>query len=144
MDHPPLTLTVPTDPRMLSVARAFVEAACQVADLEKTRLHAVVLAAGEAFSNAIRHAHRDRPDAQIQIQCWIKPGAIEVHVHDEGAPFDLNAVPHLNPGELRIGGRGVYLMRTLMDEVSCFRRNSGGNTLRMVKYQKSVSVRNCG
>src|SRR4051812_23969621 len=134
MDHPPLTLTVPTDPRMLPVARAFVEAACQLARLDKSRLHAVVLAVGEAFTNVVRHAHRNRPEAQIQIQCWLRPDMLEIHFHDEGEPFDLNTVPHLNPGELRIGGRGVYLMRTLMDELSCSRRTCGGNTLRMVKH----------
>jgi serine/threonine-protein kinase RsbW len=144
MDNPPLTLTVPNDPKMLSVARAFVEAACQIAELDKPSLHAVVMAAGEAFTNVVRHAHRNRPEAQIQIQCWIRPGALELHFHDEGEPFDLETVPNLNPGELRIGGRGVYLMRTLMDELKCQPRVKGGNTLRMVKYLGPLSVRDCG
>jgi anti-sigma regulatory factor (Ser/Thr protein kinase) len=41
----------------------------------------------------------------------------------------------MNPGELRIGGRGVFLMRALMDEVSCEPCIPGqrGNTLRLVK-----------
>ena len=52
---------------------------------------------------------------------------------DEGAPFDLDAVPYLDPAELRLGGRGVFLMRTLMDELSCQPREQRGNTLRMVK-----------
>jgi anti-sigma regulatory factor (Ser/Thr protein kinase) len=34
---------------------------------------------------------------------------------------------------LRIGGRGVFLMRALMDELSCQPRGEGGNTLRMFK-----------
>ena len=119
MNSPPLTLTVPSDPRMLSMVRAFVEAACHIADLDKTRLHAVVLASGEAFTNAVRHAHRDRANAQVQIQCWIHAGAPELRFHDEGEPFDLGSVPALDPGELRIGGRGIYLMRTVMDELTC-------------------------
>jgi serine/threonine-protein kinase RsbW len=144
MDSPPLTLTIPSDPRMLSVARAFVEATCQVANLDKSELHAVVLAAGEAFTNIIRHAHRQCPDAPIQIQCWIHPGTIELHFHDQGEPFDLDRVPKLNPGDLRIGGRGVFLMRTLMDELNCLPRPEGGNTLRMVKYRTTLTVRDCG
>jgi serine/threonine-protein kinase RsbW len=144
MENPPLTLTVPSDPRMLSVARAFVEAACLVANLDKSQLHAVVLAAGEAFTNAVRHVQPSRPDPQIQIQCWIHAAALELHVHDEGQPFDLDAIPHVNPGELRIGGRGVYLMRTLMDELNCVHRPKGGKTLRMVKYRQQLSVRDCG
>ena len=59
---------------------------------------------------------------------------VEIRLLDEGAPFDLSAVPVLNPAELRIGGRGVFLMRALMDELSCQPRGEQGNTLRMVKH----------
>jgi anti-sigma regulatory factor (Ser/Thr protein kinase) len=58
---------------------------------------------------------------------------MEVRVLDEGEPFDVCAVPHLNPAEIRIGGRGVFLMRTLMDEIQCVPRGERGNTLCMVK-----------
>jgi anti-sigma regulatory factor (Ser/Thr protein kinase) len=58
---------------------------------------------------------------------------VEIHVLDEGEPFDLQAVPQLDPAELRLGGRGVFLMRALMDEISCQPRGQRGNILRMVK-----------
>ncbi len=144
-DRSPLTLTIPSDLRMLSVARSFIEAACQVGTLDKSATCAVVLAASEAFTNIIRHAHRHCPEAFLQIQCWLNPGGIEVCFHDEGAPFDLDSVPHLKPGELRIGGRGVYLMRTLMDELHCTPRPEGGNTLRMKKLRQTATpARSCG
>lgn len=143
LENPAWTLTISSDSRMLSVTRAFVEAICQIANFEKPHIHAVVLAVGEAFTNIVRHAHRDRPGARIQIQCWLHKDALEVRFLDEGTPFDLNAVPHLNPKEIRVGGRGVYLMRTLMDELSSTPRTGGGNTLRMVK-RRSTAMRNCG
>jgi serine/threonine-protein kinase RsbW len=129
----PLILTAPSDPRMLPVARSFVEAACQVGGLDKTTTYAVVLATGEAVTNIIHHAHRHRPAAVIQIHCRFGPEVVEVLLLDEGDPFDLASVPHLDPGELRLGGRGVYLMRKLMDELSSSPRPGRGNVLRMVK-----------
>jgi serine/threonine-protein kinase RsbW len=129
----PLTLTVSSDLRMLPVARAFVEAACQVSGLDRANTYAVVLATGEAVTNIIRHAHRQRPGAPMQIQCRLRPDGLEVLLLDEGEPFDLAAVPHLNPVELRLGGRGVFLMRKLMDELTCAPRPGRGNVLRMVK-----------
>src|SRR5207244_3030889 len=144
-EHPPLTLIVPSDLRMLSVTRSFVEAVCQVGGLDKGTVHAVVLATGEAVSNVIRHAHRDRAGAQLQVQCRVLAGAIEVAVSDEGEPFDVTAVPHLDPSELRLGGRGVFLMRALMDELSCQPRGERGNVLRMVKrWPSQTPVRECG
>ena len=132
-DRAPWTLTIPSDLRLLSLARAFIEAVCQVAELDEATIHAVVLAADEATNNVMRHAHQGNADAQIQIQCYLRGDGIEIHLLDEGQPFDLAAVPHLDPAELRIGGRGVYLMRTIMDELTCQPRGDRGNTLRMVK-----------
>ena len=127
------SLTIPSDLRLLSLARAFVEAICQVAGLDEMQTHQVVLAADEATNNVIRHAHRTRPEAPIHIRCHMAPGRLEIIMLDEGDPFDLSAVPQLNPAELRVGGRGVFLMRKLMDQLTVQPRPQGGNELRMVK-----------
>src|SRR5262245_30732681 len=145
MPSPRYALTIPSDVRLVSLARAFVEGVCQACRLEGSVRHAVVLAAGEAVSNIIRHAHRDCPGETLQIQCWPAADSLEIHFLDEGEPFDLEAVPSLDPAELRVGGRGVFLMRTLMDEVSCQPRGRRGNLLRMVKrWTPPVPVRECG
>src|SRR5262245_31558407 len=128
-DNPRLTLTFPNDLRMLSIARSFVEAVCQTSSLDKNTVHAILLATGEAVSNVIRHAHHDRPGAQVQIQCCLRPDSLEILLLDEGEPFDLSAVPYLDPAEMRVGGRGVFLMRALMDELTCQPRQGRGNTL---------------
>jgi serine/threonine-protein kinase RsbW len=134
LDDTPLTLTLPSDLRLLVVARTFVESICKARGLDQATTDAIVLATHEAANNVIRHAHQNNPDAQLQIQCCCGPDRIEVRILDEGEPFDIGSVPHLNPAELRIGGRGVFLMRTLMDELSCQRRGERGNTLRMIKH----------
>jgi len=138
----PWTLTIPSDLRLLSLARAFVEAVCQTAGLDESTIHAIVLAADEATNNIMRHAHQDNPDAHIQIQCFLSNEHIEIVLHDEGQPFDINSVPHLDPSELRVGGRGVFLMRTIMDELHSQRRGERGNTLRMVKRRNSCNALN--
>src|SRR5438045_9789921 len=103
-ESPPWTLTIPSDLRLLALARAFMEAVCQVAGLDETVTNAIVMATDEATNNVMRHAHRDLPGATLQIQCFFSPNQVEIRILDEGAPFDLTAVPHLDPGELRVGG----------------------------------------
>jgi anti-sigma regulatory factor (Ser/Thr protein kinase) len=129
----PWTLTIASDLRLLSLARAFVQAFCHVARVDEDTTNAIVMATDEATNNVMRHAHVGQPEALIQIQCRLRGDSIEVQLTDEGGPFDLEAVPHLDPAELRPGGRGVYLMRRLMDELSCQPHGPRGNTLRMVK-----------
>lgn len=140
----PWTLTISSDLRLLALARSFVEAVCRVAGFDEKATHAIILATDEATNNVMRHAHRDQPDAPVQIQCFFWPDGIEIRVLDEGEPFDLDSVPNLDPSELRVGGRGVFLMRALMDELSCQPRGERGNTLRMVKRCPRQSARKPG
>lgn len=130
---PTWSLTIPSDLGLLALVRSFIEAACFAAGCEGRTTDAVVMATDEAVNNIMRHAHRGHPEATIQIQCLHHADSIEVRLLDEGEPFDLAAVPYLDPSEVRIGGRGVFLMRALMDELSCQPRGEQGNTLRMVK-----------
>jgi anti-sigma regulatory factor (Ser/Thr protein kinase) len=131
----PWTLTIASHLGLLGLARAFVEAVCQAAGCDEKTTHAIVMATDEATNNVMRHAHRNHPEKSIQIQCFPAPDRFEVRLLDEGDPFDITAVPHLDPSELRPGGRGVFLMRRLMDELSTQRRGDLGNTLRMVKLR---------
>jgi serine/threonine-protein kinase RsbW len=142
---PPLTLTLPSELCLLPVARAFIEAVCLTNHLDKATTHAVVLATSEAASNIVRHAHHACPQATLRIECSLAPDRIEIVLFDEGDPFDLASVPHLDPSEIRVGGRGVFLMRTLMDELISRPRPERGNALHMVKrLRQNVLARDCG
>ena len=141
MDRPMFALTLPSDPRMLSVARTFVEAVCLAYNLERAMLHALVLATGEAVTNIVRHAHRDLPVAQMHIHLEVRADGVALSFLDQGQPFDIATVPELPPGELRIGGRGVFLLRTLMDEIACQPRgDQPGNALRMFKRTPAKAI----
>jgi serine/threonine-protein kinase RsbW len=143
MDRPTFTLALPSNPRMLSVARSFVEAVCQACELDRALQHALVLATGEAVTNIVRHAHRDLPHAELTIHVQVEAAGVALTFLDEGEPFDISSVPQLPPGELRIGGRGIYLLRTLMDEVTCQPRGARGNVLRLVK-RRPMPTRHVG
>lgn len=135
MDGATFSLTLPSELRMLSVARGFVEAVCEAHHLDRAIAHALVIVTGEAVTNIVRHAHRNLALAQMQLQLHMRPDCVVLTFEDQGEPFDFAGVPELPPGEERIGGRGIYLMRTLMDEVTCCRREPcrTGNILRMTK-----------
>jgi serine/threonine-protein kinase RsbW len=107
--------------------------------LDTSTSNAIVIALHEAISNVIYHAHRNRPHVPFQVCCYLDGDRVEFQLLDEGEPFDLAAVPYLDPTEMRIGGRGVFLMRALMDELSCQPRGEHGNILRMVKFRDRCS-----
>jgi serine/threonine-protein kinase RsbW len=137
----PFTLILPSDLKLLPLARIFVEGVCQFCRCDPAFAESIQLALHEALQNAIRHAHQGRGDAMLEIQAQPHDDGLELRLLDDGDPFDVSGVPHLDPGELRIGGRGVFLIRRLVDEVHSEPREPRGNVLRMVKYYSPVPKR---
>ena len=141
-EQAPFALTLPTDLRLLTLARSFIETTCELLECDSCFIESIQLATHEALQNIIRHAHDGKFEALLEIQVLPLPDGLEVRLLDEGGPFDVSGVPHLEPGELRIGGRGVFLIRRLVDEVHSEPRPPRGNTLRLVKYYHSAARRN--
>jgi anti-sigma regulatory factor (Ser/Thr protein kinase) len=99
--------------------------------LDATVVHDVVLAADEAFINAVGHA--EAADDPIRITARVSEGEASVEIRDGGSGFAYRRSDRRSaPDVLRPNGRGVFLMERLMDEVSV---DSGhtGTTVRMVR-----------
>jgi serine/threonine-protein kinase RsbW len=133
-DKSTFMVSIPSHLEHVGCVRAFIMAVCKSHGMDTAPTEAIALAAHEAVTNIIRHGHRHDYDKPIQLQCVPYPDRMEIHILDEGEPFDLAAVPELDPGELRIGGRGVFLIRALIDQVSCEPRVGRGNYFRLVKF----------
>ena len=79
----------------------------------------VALVTSEAVTNAMEHGNVFNPDLQVHVDLVCGRDAMVVQVCDEGPGFDPGAVPHpVKEGSLLAeGGRGLYLMRELADDV---------------------------
>ncbi len=86
----------------------------------------------EAMVNAIKHANANDPDKLVHICITIAGTRLIIKVFDFGQGFDINAVPPPDVERLEERGRGIFLIKTLMDSV-VYRRVSGGNVLQMSK-----------
>jgi serine/threonine-protein kinase RsbW len=94
------------------------------------------VAISEALTNAIRYGNGEDPAKQVEVSVEVDPFRVVVQVTDQGNGFDPQAVPDPTlPENLhRPGGRGVYLIRQLMDEVEYDER---GSSVRLVLYRHS-------
>ena len=93
------------------------------------------MAVREAVTNAVVHGNRQDEDKTVDITLKSSPDAVEISVHDQGTGFNPEAVPDPTAQEniLKASGRGIFFMRTFMDEVDWSIRPGGGTTVRMVK-----------
>jgi serine/threonine-protein kinase RsbW len=98
---------------------------------QDTRVN-IPLACDEAITNAIVHGNNSHPDKKVSIQIYVSPNRFRMRVRDEGDGFDLAKVADPTRGDalLRSSGRGVYLMRNIMDAVEF--RESG----RVIELEK--------
>jgi serine/threonine-protein kinase RsbW len=79
------------------------------------------MALREALANAVIHGNHEDPHKRIYVTCRCQiDGEVSISIRDEGDGFDSRAVPDpTNPHRrLLSNGRGIYLIRALMDEVS--------------------------
>jgi anti-sigma regulatory factor (Ser/Thr protein kinase) len=91
----------------------------------------------EAVSNAINHGYDAGVRGEIAVRLRRASDRVVVEVEDDGRPFDPLLVPPPDltlPLERRpIGGLGIHLIRSLMDEVA-YARHDGRNVLKMAKH----------
>lgn len=93
------------------------------------------MAVREAVTNAVLHGNKLDETKFTEIGLKILPGAFEITVHDQGTGFDSNSIPDPTEAEniLKTSGRGIFFMRSLMDEVEWTMDPKGGTTVRMMK-----------
>ncbi len=86
----------------------------------------------EAITNAMRHGNKLDAEKDVKVKVCASPEKIFIEVSDQGDGFDfLNvADPTKKENLTRPGGRGVYLMREIMDEVKFYDK---GKTVTLIK-----------
>jgi len=103
----------------------------------ETIVYNLQLAAHEACANIIDHAYAgdDDPDRRILVTLTLtsRPRRLIIELHDTGYSFDPAAVPEPNLDEAHDHGYGLFLMRSLMDEVS-YTSQPEGNHWALVKH----------
>ena len=86
----------------------------------------------EAMVNAIKHAGPKEPEKLVHIVITLHHDDLTIRVYDDGQGFDISTIPAPNFEELEDRGRGIFLIRTLMDSVA-YRKNCKENMLEMKK-----------
>ena len=131
-------LKIPGQTDNLEIIRNFVAGVARKVGFDLEESNKIELAVDEACTNVIEHAYQHDESKDIDIAIKIAYNKFTVVVTDRGRSFKLEEVelPDMNSylAELRVGGLGIYLMKTLMDEVDYKSKPGGKNEVTMVKY----------
>ncbi len=119
----------------IDAMQTLAERVFAMAGIDDEQAYWPVLAVREAVMNAVLHGNKEREGTSVLVEYSVGADEIEVCVQDQGEGFDPDklADPLSETNLLSEGGRGVYLIRQLMDEVTYSFPDAGGTRLRMVK-----------
>ena len=127
-----LVFELPNDLRAIEQAVEYVMEHCSFCQEYERRLHLNFrVGLTEALSNAMLYGNAQDPQKRVRVEVNVRRDEIHACVTDEGNGFDPCTVPDPTvPANLqKEGGRGLFLMRKLMDEV---RFNERGNSVTLV------------
>jgi serine/threonine-protein kinase RsbW len=135
-----LVLELPTDIGSIERAVEYVMERCRGCQQEARRLHFNFrVGLTEALSNAMLYGNSHDPSKRVLVEIALQAGRLEARVTDQGSGFDPSTVPDpTSPENLaKPCGRGLFLMRQLLDEVSY---NDQGNQVTLVLRLESGGI----
>ena len=109
------------------------------AGFDEDSRHWVCVAIRESVINAIKHGNRNDTSKHVFVEFEttsnVEAPKLLIRVRDEGEGFDPEAIadPLAPENLLKSGGRGIFLIRSFMDDVTVQRAPEGGMEIRMTK-----------
>ena len=109
---------------------------------EETR-HWILMALREGLANAIKHGNQQDLGKHVHLEMDIVDDTLAISIRDEGPGFDPGAVedPLTPQNRLKTSGRGIFYMKTFMDDVRFERHPDGGMEIVLKKNLGAIKER---
>jgi len=119
-----ISIEIPSLAENIRIIESFIDNAKEKYHLNDDIYGNIMIAVTEAVNNAIRHGNKDNSSKNVSISLSLEDGMIKFKVQDEGNGFDFHKLPDPTAPEniSKPGGRGIFLMKNLSDEVD-FKEN---------------------
>jgi serine/threonine-protein kinase RsbW len=119
----------------IELVQVIAEHLCENAGVDEDGSHWIGMAVREAVANAIKHGNKLDVKKKVNATFDLFGTNLEIRITDEGAGFDPEKVSDpLNPQNLmKTSGRGIFYMKTFMDQVQYTFDSEGGGTSLVMK-----------
>jgi serine/threonine-protein kinase RsbW len=131
-------IIIPSSQIYLAKVDNFVEKRLKKLGLNKDQLADIAISVTEVVNNAIVHGNKKDPRKKVVLRLITDKSPIVIEIEDEGKGFDLDSLPCPITEEnlLKEVGRGIFILRSLMDKVDFVFKKKGGTIVRLTKYLK--------
>jgi len=135
-----------SDLRNVEAAEELVHRVCSSLAFDEEEQHKISMAVHESMINAIWHGNKNDPSKRVWVQFQVYDDRLEIRIRDEGTGFDIAQVPHpLEPENLlKVSGRGIFLIRSFMDDFQVKKLPVKGTEVTLVKRRQGSTDLNGG
>ena len=115
-----ISIEIPSLSENIRMIESFIDNAREKYHFDDDIYGNIMIAVTEAVNNAIKHGNQSNSSKNVSLTLSLAEGLIKFRIEDEGIGFDYDSLPDPTAPENieKPGGRGVFLMRHLADEVA--------------------------
>jgi serine/threonine-protein kinase RsbW len=119
-----ISIQIPSISENIRMIESFIDNAKERFELDDDIYGNIMIAVTEAVNNAIKHGNAGDKTKNVQLSLSLNDSLLKFIIRDEGRGFDFQNLPDPTAPENleKIGGRGIFLMKHLSDQVE-FREN---------------------
>lgn len=112
-------IRIPSQEEFLPDVDSFVEGILRGYGTEETTIADIAICVTELVNNSIIHGNKSNPDKEVVVEIEKSDSMVEITVTDEGSGFDVRHLKNPIDEEnlLKEVGRGIFIVRSLMDRV---------------------------
>lgn len=133
-----IKLTLPCKPEYVMVARMAISAIANKMEFDIEEIDDLKVAVGEACNNAILHGGGE--DKSYELRMNIQEDCLQIEVEDNGKGFDIEECKNPDLCNPKVGGLGIFIIKTLMDKVDVVSEDGKGTTIIMVKNKIDATL----
>lgn len=141
IEEPRVRITIGSRFEHIDLVQTVFDDALVRLGLDDDARHWVGIAIREAVANAIKHGNQQDPEKEVEVELAVAPDQAVIRVHDQGEGFDLEDVgdPLAPENLLKPNGRGIFYMRSFMDDIQYGRHPEGGTVVTLRKKLSQIS-----
>jgi serine/threonine-protein kinase RsbW len=129
-------IEIPSTLDYLPSVDEFIEKKLRKLGIKKDQITDIAISVSEAVTNAVVHGNKNDANKKVKISFKVGTSSVEVTVEDEGGGFDPTCVesPIEECNLLKKAGRGILILKSLMDKVDFLCEPGKGTKVKMIKF----------
>ena len=125
-----IRMELTTNPDFVSIIRLTLSGIANKIGFSLDDIEDIKVAVSEACTNAIKHSS----DEKFYFTFELLENGLTIEIEDKGTGYDMDCIAEPDLSNPKENGLGLFIIRTLMDEVSTTSKNNQGTIVKMTKY----------